>query len=134
MRATRHLPSPFYRFTDQETRDDLPPIKLESEKFHPSIRLAHISMGIVKEPREMDDFCLMYFFASSGICQINAVEHPYTPRVLLVEPPFQPSSFEQDSTLSTRHISVHFDLRKGFPDRKPLYLGKPYSTKQHPFA
>ncbi len=120
--------SPFYQFTDRTTRNDLMLRRLDPEKFHPSIRLAHVSSGLVKAPREIFDFCLVYFFAASGNCRINGVDYPFTPRTLLVEPPFRPSHFDLDASMSTRHIAVHFDICEGFPDQQPIHLRKPYKV------
>ncbi|GAA5480828.1 helix-turn-helix transcriptional regulator [Haloferula sargassicola] len=125
-------PSPFYQFTDRETRSGQAPRKLEARRFRPAIRLAHVSMGVVMEPREVYDFCLVYFFSASGNCWINGKSHGFTPRTLLVQPPFQPSHFEMDASMSTRHVAVHFDLCEGFPDRKPIYLRKPYEVDLSP--
>ena len=84
------------------------------------------STGVVTAPREVFDFCLVYFFAASGICQVDGVDHSFDPRTLLVEPPFKPSHFEMDPAMPTRHVAVHFDIREGFPDRKPIHLRQPY--------
>jgi AraC-like DNA-binding protein len=80
------------------------------------------------ERREVFDFCLVYFFAANGSCWVNGVDYPFNPRTLLIEPPFKPSHFEMDPSMPTRHIAVHFDICDGFPDKKPVYLRKPYEV------
>lgn len=120
--------SPYYQFTDLTTRGGLKIKRLDTEKFHPAIRLAHVSTGVVTAPREVFDFCLVYFFAASGVCRVNGTDFPFNPRTLLVQPPFRPSHFEMDPSMPSKHIAVHFDICEGFPDRKPIHLREPYEV------